>query len=499
MKKLFILLTVILLVGSSCENFLTVNEFNPNSASAVPTNLVLPAALSATPNNVIHPDNYRFIYVWYGCWSIGSGYSQPTDLTQYKLTNARYQNNWSNSYVNLQNYDYIDKSSVDAKDSFYKAIAKIMKVYLYQYLVDAYGNIPYSQALKTDEGILKPEYDDQKTIYEDLVVQLDAAMDLISDAPADANEVGNYDIIYQGDMDLWWKFANTLKLRILINQSGMTGRDAYITTALATQPHATTDYLGAGEGAMLNPGYLKSSGKMNPFWENYYKQDDSQQPDGLNYDVAGQDACDFLNANNDPRKFRYFTPSSAGSNEVLGNYFGEIILRPMTSTSSLGPGMLKAYNQDSPIFTDFESLFLQAEAVQRNYITGNAKALYESAVIQSIIYMGGADGTAAAAATYLAQTGNPLINFDSAIDKIKTIITQKWLALNGVSPMPIWTDYRRTGYPDFLHFTEDPAKLNATPPVRLLYPQSEINVNNANVNAQGTINVFTSKIFWQNR
>jgi hypothetical protein len=113
--------------------------------------------------------------------------------------------------------------------------------------------------------------------------------------------------------------------------------------------------------------------------------------------------------------------------------------------------------------------------------------------------MGGADGTAAAAATYLAQTGNPLINFDSAIDKIKTIITQKWLALNGVSPMPIWTDYRRTGYPDFLHFTEDPAKLNATPPVRLLYPQSEINVNNANVNAQGTINVFTSKIFWQNR
>jgi hypothetical protein len=499
MKKLLILLTVILLVGSSCEDFLTVNEFNPNTASAVPTNLVLPAALNATANNVIHPDNYRFIYVWYGCWSIASGYSQPTALTQYKLTNSMYQGNWSASYTNLQNYDYIDKMSVDTKDNYFKAIAKIMKAYLYQYLVDAYGNVPYTQALKTDEGILKPEYDNQQTIYEDLVLQLDAAMGLITEAPGNANEVGDYDIIFHGDMDLWWKFANTLKLRLLVNQSGMANRAAYITGALATKPHSTADYLGVGEGAMLNPGYVKSSGKMNPFWENYYKQDDSQQPDGLNYDVAGQDACDFLNDNNDPRKFRFFTPSSAGSNEVLGNYFGETVLRPMTSTSSLGPGMLQAYNQDASIMTDFESLFLQAEAVQRGLITGNAKELYESAVTSSIIYMGGLEGTAAGASTYLAQTGNPQISFDSSIDKIKTIITQKWLALNGISPMSIWTDFRRTGYPDFIHFTEDPAKLNETPPVRLLYPQTEINVNNDNVTAQGTINPFTSKIFWQNR
>ncbi len=215
------------------------------------------------------------------------------------------------------------KCQLIVRDNYFKAIAKIMKAYVYQYLVDVYGNVPYTQALKTDEGILKPEYDNQQTIYEDLVLQLDAAMDLITDAPGDANEVGDYDIIFDGDMDLWWKFANTLKLRLLLNQSGMANRAAYITGALATQPHSTADYLGVGEGVMLNPGYVKSSGKMNPFWENYYKQDDSQQSDGLGYDVAGQDACDFLNDNNDPRKFRFFTPSSAGSDEVLGNYFGQ--------------------------------------------------------------------------------------------------------------------------------------------------------------------------------
>ena len=145
------------------------------------------------------------------------------------------------------------KSSATDKLKPYKAIAKIMKVYIFQNLVDSYGNVPYSQALKGSaaDQILKPAYDDQKTIYEDLVVQLDAAMELINSAPGDAEEVGDYDIVYHGDMSLWLKFANTLKLRILINQSDMANRATYITTALATTPHSTADYIGVGEGAMV--------------------------------------------------------------------------------------------------------------------------------------------------------------------------------------------------------------------------------------------------------
>jgi hypothetical protein len=152
---------------------------------------------------------------------------------------------------------------------------------------------------------------------------------------------------------------------------------------------------------------------------------------------------------------------------------------------------------DAPLLTDFESLFLQAEAVQRGLLTtGNAKILYESAVTQSIIHMG---GTSADAGTYLLQTGRPQVNFDAATDKLKLIITQKWISLNGVNPMPLWTDYRRTGYPDFIHWTKDVATKNTTPPVRLIYPQTEISRNNDNVVAQGKIDFFTSKIFWQNR
>jgi len=82
---------------------------------------------------------------------------------------------------------------------------------------------------------------------------------------------------------------------------------------------------------------------------------------------------------------------------------------------------------------------------------------------------------------------------------LELILTQKWASLNGIAPVTIWSDYRRSGYPSFLHFSVDPAKANDTPPVRLLYPQDEINVNNANVVKEGDISAFKSKIFWQNR
>lgn len=494
MKKILILLTVLLVLGSSCSDFMTVNEKNPNSASSVPANLVLTAAVNNTARLITQPDNYSFIYLWYGCMSVSGGYSQPVALTQYKLLNSSYQANWSNSYTNLLNYDYIEKNSQTEKLQPYRAIAMIMKVYLFQNLVDSYGNIPYSEALKTGEGILKPVYDDQKTIYEDLVVKLDEAMDLINSAPADADEVGTYDIVYNGDMSMWLKFANTLKLRLLINQSGMDGRESYITGALATTPVTADSYIGAGEGAWSNPGYVQSADKMNPFWENFYKVDGSQQADGLGYYVAGQDACDFLTNNADPRKLRYFQPSVAGGTEVKGNYFGATVLEPVPTTSKLGPGMLQAFNQSAPLMTDVESLLLQAEAVERGLIPGNSTDLYETAVTESILYMGGDGGTAEEAAAYLEQA-----NFGSSPNKIKDIITQKWCSLNGLTPQPIWVDYRRSGFPDFLHFSEDPQRENDTPPVRLDYPETELTTNNDNVVAQGTIDVFESKIFWQNR
>jgi hypothetical protein len=414
----------------------------------------------------------------------------PTDLIQYNLFNFSYQLIWRENFITAENFDYIEKSSQDSKSQNYLAISKIMKAYIFHILVDCYGNVPYTEAFKAAEGILKPKYDDQKTIYEDLVKQLDKAIELITTASADALNPGNYDVMYKGDMSKWKKFAYSLKLRILIHQAGMAGRiDSYIKPAIGT---ATTDqFIGAGEGALVAPGYQKSDGKQNPFWEVFYKGDGSKQADALTYYFAGGDAIDFYTATNDPRIGKFFAPYSG--TKYGGNYFGAATLKNISVISPIGPGLLKSYDQPGVIMTDFESLFLQAEAVARGIIAGDAKALYEAAVAQSFAYFG---LTSAQAANYLAQ-GSADVNYDLATDKVKLIVTQKWASLNGITPYEIWTDYRRTGFPSFLHFTEEPSKKNATPPVRLLYPQTELQYNADAVAAQGTIDAFTSKIFWQ--
>jgi hypothetical protein len=158
--------------------------------------------------------------------------------------------------------------------------------------------------------------------------------------------------------------------------------------------------------------------------------------------------------------------------------------------------MIGTFDKSAPLLTDFESLFVQAEATERGYITGTTgKALYNAAMTQSFVYMG---LTTAAAAAYIVSDKST-VNYDLASNKLNLILTQKWVSLNGIAPVEIWNDVRRSGIPTFIHYTEDPARQNPTPPVRLLYPQREIDYNNDNVVAVGTIDAFKSKIFWQNR
>jgi hypothetical protein len=506
-KNILILIAGLVVFGSSCsKDFLSVNEVNPNSPSAVESKLVLPATLKEVASTMNLPRRFDFVYLWHGLWSVSAGYSQPQNLVQYKLINSNYQTAFFEFYQTGKNLDVIEKSVTDSKDIYYVAIAKIMKAYIFQNLVDCWGDVPYSEAFKTDEGNLKPKYDRQQDIYEDLVVQLDGAITLIQEAPSLVNIIpASSDIMFGGDMTKWLKFANTLKLRILIHQADISGRTAYITGAIATT--ASIGYIGAGESALVNPGYLVSEGKMNPFYETFYNAAGSSQSDGVTYYFAGRDVINFLKDNNDPRIASFFNTYDGTNYE--GNYFGRLPddLEPQATTSKLGYNagvestMIGTPEKSAPILTDFESLFIQAEAAQRGLISGNAQAFYEGAVTQSFLYMGlaGADAT-----VYFSQP-LPTVNYANAPDnkKLEVIITQKWASLNGIAPVEIWTDYRRTGFPAGLEFSVDPARQSDTPPIRLLYPQDEVNVNNsqyvAALEAQNWQDEFKTKIFWQTR
>jgi len=489
MKKIIIILSaIVLLLGTSaCSDFLTVNEKNPNQASEVPPTLILPAALNASAAIMNNPDRFSFAYLWHGHWSISSSYSQPNDLTQYNIRNTSYQGNWSAFYINASNYNVIEQASKGvATQDYFLAMAKVMKAWIFHNLVDCYGNVPYTEAFNPLTN-LKPAYDNQVDIYEDLVVQIDSAIMLIKGADLNIVELpGDNDIMYHGDMDMWIKFANTLKLRILMHQSDLPSRDAYIKANIATT--LADGYIGEGEGGFNNPGYLESAGKMNPFYSSFRNADGSNA-NNYTYYMGGGDLIDQLYYTADPRIEYMFGHPASG---YAGNYFGDLVadLLPSANTSRIGEGMIGTFERDAPLLTDFESLFLQAEAAEKGLIPGAAKALYEKAVILSGAYYG------VSSADMEELLLNSYVNYELASDKLLVIMEQKWAALSGISPMEIWTDFRRTGYPDWLTWSKDPLKINDTPPIRLLYPQTELDLNSASVADQGTINLFTSYIFW---
>ncbi|MEO8720313.1 MAG: SusD/RagB family nutrient-binding outer membrane lipoprotein, partial [Ginsengibacter sp.] len=215
MKKLIYinLIFAALIFSSGCKKgFLADLAVNPNQPSQAPASLILPPILTGYAVNSYFSSST--IGLWMGYYSISGGYS-VTDNTISYYVSAAGPSNWDNLYNILKNAAYMEaNSSSNPEDAYSLAVAKVMKAWGFQILVDAYGNVPYSEAFKGSENFF-PKYDNGQAIYDSSIAQLDNAINLIENAPATAKNLGANDIMFSGDMTLWAKFANTLKLRYI--------------------------------------------------------------------------------------------------------------------------------------------------------------------------------------------------------------------------------------------------------------------------------------------
>ena len=109
----------------------------------------------------------------------------------------------------------LSPSATDADNTRYAGIAKILKAYSYSVLVDVFGDVPFTEANKLKEGILYPKFDDDAAIYDALFPLIDEGIaDLNNTTAANPNEPGTDDLIYGGNVALWVKAANTIKLKL---------------------------------------------------------------------------------------------------------------------------------------------------------------------------------------------------------------------------------------------------------------------------------------------
>ncbi len=471
---------------ASCTTDLDINTDpnNPTLTTAQP-NLVLPSALQSTSNIYNRPAGnatFQFAAVWLGQAGFSGNFFISQDANTYNINTNFAEGAWTAFYDNAADYQLIEDLSKTQRKPFFQGIGKIMKSLNYQSAVDLYNNVPYSEAQK---GAVTPtpKYDNGREVYEKTFDDIEAGSALIGTAVSTATAAE--DVMFQGDKAKWAAFANTLRLRTLLRQSERTDRAAYITSKLPSLQTATF----VTADVAINPGYLNSDGKQNGFWRSCHTPTGTYNQDFLR---PGKYIIDFMKANNDPRLGRYAKPNGSGG--FVGTQLGAT--NPPnggnSGSSEFGLGLLQGPTQNSVLMTAAESYFLQAEAVVRGWIPGDAKALFTSGVAASFSYMGAGSPTA-----YTSQVGNKQANWDattSNAEKIALIIRQKYLALAMINSLESYNDYRRLGLPSDIVIS--PIAGSNRVPKRLLYPAREYSVNPTNATAQGTVNAQTDKIWW---
>lgn len=499
----FIFISVLFSYSSCTEDWLNINT-NPNSLPTATPAFVFANALNTSSSNIIN-FNENGSY-WSGQWTQSSSYILSPVIFGYQFTNGDF-NYWDGIYDNLEDYQYVINNADATGEKCFKGPSKIMKAYMFQALVDMYGDIPYTDALKGVEQ-LAPKLDNQKTVYENLITLLDEAI-----ADTKANDFPSAliasDIIYKGNTAKWIKFANSIKLRLLIHQARITGREGYITTELNKIAAQGSGFIEGEEVGLGGPSfYLATAGKLNPVYDRWGYDANGALRGLARFPRPTKFLFDLLISSNDTLRLKRIAYARGGENlsnpgvsiapEIVSNYVGVPFgassgIYTAPSSSYIGPSLLVRgqYNRPFILMTATEIQFLLAEAKQRfpsiNF-AGTAQSYYEEGIKQSFRLL----GAPASGVSSLLTGGKLNADWSASPNKLEAIAIQKWIALVNFSGLEAWTEYRRTNLPVT---PQTPVVSDARRPLRYFYPNTEAG-SNSNIPIQAADAVFNTRIFW---
>jgi hypothetical protein len=472
----YIPISIAFLIVFSCTKNMEKLNVNPKVATTVPGEMLFSNAEKAFADVMTTPNVNTGIFELISQYWAETTYPQES---QYQLGERNIPLNWWNALytgvienlqqsIELMRQQQTDPTLLPAEKTAYTnkiAIAKVMRAYAFSVLVNTFGDIPYTEALKGRENTT-PKYDNQKDVYYALLDTIDAA---IGEMDQTAESFGSADLIYNGDITKWYKFSNSIKMKLAMNLA-----DVDPAKAKSEVESAAPNVFTSNDDNALLP-YTTTPPNVNPIWTNLVQS-------GRNDFVITSTLIDTMNARQDPRRPFYFSG-------VDGKYVGGVYGSGNTFRLFSHPSD-KVEAPDFPaIIMDYAEVeFLLAEAAARGMnVGGTAEEHYNNAVTASIIEWG---GTAAQAAAYLAL---PINKFDAANWK-KSIGVQQWIAFY-TRGFDAWTEFRRLDYPKLV---APPSAVSAFP-VRFTYPATEVNLNNANYTAAAASiggDKVTTKIFW---
>lgn len=435
---------VLLLFGAvSCKKsfFSDVNN-NPNA----------PAPSSIVPANLLPTVEVALAYTQGGDYSRytsiltqqTTGFSrQASAYNSYIFTSQDFDQMWANFYTAVMENDKTLMQIADSKGySWYSGISRIIMAYSLQLVVDAWGPVPYSKALKGVDQFQAP-YDNDKALYDTVLNLLNTGIEQLNKTDPGGQAPGvEDDFIYSGDASKWIKFGHAIKARVYIHQSKGDASMAGLAWDEANKSFASN-----ADNAQVVFGTAATSG--NPWWQFNDQRTDISFNTGY--------FADQLTAMKDPRQPILFDKD----NDVL-LYYGNI-------------------NSPVELISYDEMQFVKAEATLRTSgDIATAQTFYQGGISANMQKLG---VSSADITTYLAAHGTLPGSVDAAIQQNAF---QEYIALY-LNP-EAWSVWRRTGVPAI-----SPTSGNNIPR-RLLYPQSEVSYNGANVPKQVTL--YNPKVFW---
>lgn len=486
-KRLYHLsIALVLLIVSSCDqNF---DEWNTNRVDATNIN-----AASQLNQAIINSSASSFGTMVYEMGIVQQLISPNSGV----LTGANYnQDNRASTQSNWQVYyrevikntkDIIRRIQDDPTRQDLYHMTRIIQANAFMVLTDTYGSIPYTQAGLgfSDQQIFFPAYDSQEFIYGEIIRELTEASNALGVA---GSNVESGEILYGGNIDQWRRFGNSLLLRagMRLSRVDPTRASQIVKTAFAGGVILSNE-----DNAMIRHDFNFA----NPIGNTL------NATEAANFYMT-EPFVDYLKSNNDPRlsaiAVRYLGATSGTEHTVdrqtydpelqIGMPMGLDNATAVQRAASMGLASFYEYSQidrrriaklDAPNFivTASQTNLLLAEAVTRGWIAGDAGSYYSEGIRLHMEQLATYDEEStipeAQIAAYLAA--NPL-DEASALEQINT---QYWVSslMNGPEA---FANFRRSGFPD-LDPNPYPGRevefIN-----RLTYPNSEISVNEENVN-----------------
>lgn len=552
MKKYASYTLAIMLLLTSCENWLDINQ-DPNSPSTPDIQQLIPGIAYDIA------DDFSMAYgtLGYACavYTHQLCTRQP-EYDKYNVSGSAYgvSTYWQDLYSGpLQDLEIMIQLGEENGDLIYAGIGKILKAYTFSQIVDIWGDVPYTEA--NVSGNVTPVFDNDEAIYASLFDLLDEGIaDLLNEEATNYKSPDSDDLFYGGEVELWVKAANTIKLK-LYNQVRLTSM--YNESEVNTLVADPTQLIGANEDFLVPFGTSSLPENRHPaFVSEYNGAQISNYISPWFFEIMNGENPDIFYGIEDPRIPFYFVnqlaPGGATENppeykngDFVSLYFGsDGINRDHAGRATFtmmgiypvggkfddqtGGGPLGGSDGTGAapqrLLTYADRCFIEAELMLTGRISGDVREKFieavnasfdqvdmvvdmvsPSQVVPSVYEIPGVDSTYAFD-EYLVEVLN---EFDAADNdgKLEIVMTQKWISSWG-SCIDQYTDYRRTGYPVMFDATSNggtqsggpdgsgsvPTSVSKSYPLSFPYDADEITLNPNSPNQK--VDLGQEPVFW---